>query len=164
MVKPESRPRPESRVDAFSDFFREHEVRLRQSLSAVLGSDLGKDSAAEALAYGWEHWDRVREMENPMGYLYKVGRDKGRRMLRRRPPVLLPVQGSVLPMVEPALPKALASLSERQRTTVMLVHSFEWTLSEVAEVLGLSKSSVRNHLQRGMDSLRRDIGGADEHA
>jgi RNA polymerase sigma-70 factor (ECF subfamily) len=161
MVKPESRPRPESREDAFSDFFREHEMKLRQSLSAALGSDLGKDSAAEALAYGWEHWDRVREMENPVGYLYKVGRDHGRRVLRRRSPVLLPVQGRVLPMVEPALPKALASLSERQRTTVMLVHSFEWTLSEVAEVLGLSKSSVRNHLQRGMDSLRRDIGGAE---
>ena len=64
-------------------------------------------------------------------------------------------------MVEPALPEALAKLSERQRTTVMLVHSFEWTLSEVADVLGLSKSSVRNHLERGMKSLRRDIGGSE---
>jgi len=151
----------ESRVDSFSDFFREHQVRLRQSLSATLGSDVGKDAAAEALTYGWEHWNRVRGMENPVGYLYKVGRDKGRRMLARRPPVLLPVRSSEMPMVEPALPKALADLSERQRTTVMLVHSFQWTLSEVADVLGLSKSSVRNHLERGMNSLRRDIGGVE---
>ncbi len=151
----------ESRVDSFSDFFREHQVRLRQSLSATLGSDVGKDAAAEALTYGWEHWSRVRGMENPVGYLYKVGRDKGRRMLTRRPPVLLPVRSSEMPMVEPALPKALADLSERQRTTVMLVHSFQWTLSEVADVLGLSKSSVRNHLERGMNSLRRDIGGVE---
>ncbi len=152
---------PGSLVSSFSDFYRQYEVTLRQSLSAALGSDVGKDSAAEALAYGWEHWDRVREMDNPVGYLYKVGRDKGRRMRKRRPPVLLPVLGSELPMVEPALPKALANLSERQRTAVMLVHSFEWTLSEVADVLGLSKSSVRNHLERGMESLRREIGDAE---
>ena len=150
-----------SRVDSFSDFFRDHEMKLRQSLSAALGSEIGKDSAAEAMAYGWEHWDRVRDMDNPVGYLYKVGRDKGRRMVKRRPPLLLPVHRSELPMVEPALPEALAKLSERQRTTVMLVHSFEWTLSEVADVLDLSKSSVRNHLERGMKSLRRDIGGAE---
>jgi RNA polymerase sigma factor (sigma-70 family) len=150
-----------SRVDSFSDFFRDHEMKLRQSLSAALGSEVGRDSAAEAMAYGWEHWDRVRNMDNPVGYLYKVGRDKGRRMVKRRPPVLLPVPRSEAPMVEPALPEALAKLSERQRTTVMLVHSFEWTLSEVADVLGLSKSSVRNHLERGMNSLRRDIGGSE---
>jgi RNA polymerase sigma-70 factor (ECF subfamily) len=150
-----------SRVDSFSDFFRDHEMKLRQSLSAALGSEIGRDSAAEAMAYGWEHWDRVRDMDNPVGYLYKVGRDKGRRMVKRRPPVLLPVPRSEAPMVEPALPDALAKLSERQRTTVMLVHSFEWTLSEVADVLGLSKSSVRNHLERGMNSLRRDIGGSE---
>jgi RNA polymerase sigma-70 factor (ECF subfamily) len=150
-----------SRVDNFSDFFREHEMHLRQSLSSALGSEVGKDSAAEAMAYAWEHWDRVRDMDNPVGYLYKVGRDRGRRMVKRRPVVLLPVSGSELPMVEPALPKALSNLSERQRTTVMLVHSFEWTLTEVADVLGISKSSVRNHLERGMKSLRRDIGGEE---
>jgi RNA polymerase sigma factor (sigma-70 family) len=149
------------RVDSFSDFFRDHERKLRQSLSAALGSEIGKDSAAEAMAYGWEHWDRVRDMDNPVGYLYKVGRDKGRRMVKRHPPVLLSIQGRELPMVEPALPEALAKLSERQRTVVMLVHCFEWTLSEVAGFLNLSKSSVRNHLERGMKSLRRDIGGAE---
>ena len=148
----------ESKVDSFSDFVCRSESKLRHSLTAVLGSGVGSDAAAEALAYGWEHWDRVSAMENPVGYLYKVGKDRGRRMLRRRPPVFLPADPVRVPMVEPHLPKALASLTERQRTAVVLVYCFDWTLAEVAEVLGLSKSTVQNHVERGMAALRRQIG------
>jgi RNA polymerase sigma factor (sigma-70 family) len=63
-----------------------------------------------------------------------------------------------MPDVEPRLPEALAALSERQRTVVVLIHCFQWTQSEVAELLGLSKTTVQNHLERGMDGLRREIG------
>ena len=60
----------------------DHERGLRTTLTAALGSDVGREAAAEALAYGWEHWDRVSALENPAGYLYPVGRDLGGR--RRR--------------------------------------------------------------------------------
>jgi len=62
--------------------------------------------------------------------------------------------------VEPGLPGALAALTQRQRSVVVLVHCFEWTLTEVADLLGLSKTTVQNHLERGMASLRRTIGEA----
>jgi hypothetical protein len=29
----------------------------------------GRDAAADALAYGWEHWERIKDMKNPIGYL-----------------------------------------------------------------------------------------------
>jgi len=38
------------------------------------GQVSGREVAQEALEYGWEHWERLRSMENPVGYLYKVGR------------------------------------------------------------------------------------------
>jgi DNA-directed RNA polymerase specialized sigma24 family protein len=96
-------------------------------------------------------------MENPVGYLYKVGRNLAR---RRRPGAVMFVEVpyDATPDIEPALPKALASLSTRQRTAVVLVHCFQWTLSEVAGVMGISKTAVQNHLERGMKSLRRQIG------
>jgi len=71
-----------TRVDGFTDFVLANERRLRHALTAALGYDLGKDAAAEALAYGWEHWERVGAMENPIGYLFVVGRARGRRMGR----------------------------------------------------------------------------------
>jgi len=59
-------------VDAFDTFVAGCEGRLRAALSATLGVEVGPDAAADALAHGWQHWDRVRSMDNPVGYLYKV--------------------------------------------------------------------------------------------
>ncbi len=36
----------------FSSFVEEHEARLRHALTARFGSQVGKEAAAEALAYG----------------------------------------------------------------------------------------------------------------
>ena len=65
-------------VDTFSAFVVEVEPRLRRALTATFGADVGREAAAEALAYGWAHWSRVSAMANPAGYLYRVGRDRGR--------------------------------------------------------------------------------------
>lgn len=86
---------------------------LRQEMSCpccVFGQELGREATAKALAYGWEHWDRVGAMENPTGYSYRVGRSRSRS--RRALPVFAPVPTSELPNVGPALSGALAGLSE----------------------------------------------------
>ena len=84
----------------------------------------GAEATAEALAYGWENWDRLRHMDNPAGYLYRVARTKAR-SLGSSMPVLPEVSAARLPHVEPGLPKALQRLSEKQRTVVWLVHGLE---------------------------------------
>ena len=148
----------EAIADRFAAFVADNEPRLRQSLCAALGSQAGREATADALAYGWEHWERVSKMANPAGYLYKVGRSRGRRQLKRRDPVISVERRADLPDFEPALPQALASLPERQRMTVMLVHCFQWSLGEVAAHLEVSKGTVQKHLERGMASLRQDLG------
>jgi RNA polymerase sigma factor (sigma-70 family) len=60
--------------------------------------------------------------------------------------------------VEPGLPAALASLSEHQRVAVTLIAGFGWKLREVAEMRGVSTSTVQNHLERGMKKLRARMG------
>ena len=146
-------------VDSYTEFVRATEPRLRQALCASLGTEVGVEATAEALAFGWEHWHRIRTMESPVGYLYGVARNKARAWRRRRRPPRLPVPpASHMPHVEPALPEALARLSERQRTAVMLVHCFDWTYAEAASTLGVSKSTVQQHAERGLARLRRDLG------
>lgn len=146
------------RVDSFSVFVSEVEPRLRAALVASFGPEVGREMTAEALAYGWEHWDRVGGLENPAGYLYAVGRSKGRRLRRRRPVVLPGVPLGVDPWIEPGLPAALASLTEQQRTVIALHHGYEWSLGEVADMLGVSKATVQNHQRRGLNKLRRRLG------
>jgi DNA-directed RNA polymerase specialized sigma24 family protein len=150
--------RDETTTEAFSVFVKEHEVPLRQALTARFGPDLGKEAAAEALAYAWEHWERVHAMESPVGYLYTVGRDRGRRMAKRRRVVFPTVPVERAPWVEPGLSKAVAGLPPRQRTVAVLLYSYEWTQVEVAELLGISKSSVQRHGERAMARLRRKVG------
>ena len=133
------------------------EPRLRHALCAAFGGDHGREAAAEALAYGWEHWSRVREMDNPAGYLWGVGRNHARRMQQRN--VVFPdAPVDTMAWVEPSLAPALARLSERQRLAVMLVHGLDWTYSEAAELLGVSKGTVQTQAKRGMARLRKHVG------
>jgi len=55
--------------DRFTSFVEQVEPRLRRALVAAFGLERGRDAAAEALAYGWEHWDRIAATANPAGYL-----------------------------------------------------------------------------------------------
>lgn len=141
-------------VETFTDFVRSAGARVQQALMAALGPEIGSDAASEALAHAWENWERVGAMENPAGYVFTVGRSKGRRIARRPvfPLPSPPVDSS--PWVEPALPAAIASLSERQRVVTLLVHGGEWTLAEVAELLGVDRGTVKKHADRGMAKLR----------
>lgn len=130
--------------------------RLRAALVSAYGAEVGADAAAEALTWAFEHLDRVAHMENPAGYLYRVGQSAARRV--RKPLALMPgLHSQELPDVEPALVPALEALSEHQRQVVLMVHAFGWPQVDVAEVLGVSPSTVAAHLRHGMDSLRASM-------
>jgi DNA-directed RNA polymerase specialized sigma24 family protein len=147
----------ETKADSFTEFVEENETKVRQSLTAAFGLERGREATAEALAYGWEHWDRVSNMENPTGYLYRVGYDRARRMAQRK--VRLPeVELGHETWVEPMLPAALSALPERQRVVVALLHGYQWSMAEVAEHLGVSKGTVQTHAERGLKRLRRKLG------
>jgi DNA-directed RNA polymerase specialized sigma24 family protein len=139
------------RADEFSAFVAMAEPKLRRALAALCGTEDARDATAEALTYAWQHWHRVAGMQNPTGYVYRVARSRARRP--RRHPVFPDVPSS-LPDIEPGLPRALSELPERQRVAVLLVHGWDWTLGEVAEIMGVSVSTVRNHVARGLARLR----------
>lgn len=140
---------------AFTAFVGEVEPRLRRALVALRGRDAGRDATAEALAWAWEHWDQVQAMDNPAGYLYRVGTSRSREKRR----ALLPVDGHAAPPgFEPGLAPALAALTDRQRAAVVLVHGCGWSYTEVAEAIGVTKSSVGTHVARGMEQLRTALG------
>jgi RNA polymerase sigma-70 factor (ECF subfamily) len=146
--------------EGFGAFMDEVQDRVRFALIAGHGPELGTEAAADALAYAWEHWDRVKTMDNPAGYVYRVGqrlaRHERRRQLRR-PPVFPPPPSNP-PSVEPGLPKALERLSERQRVSVFLVHGLGYSHQEVADMLGVAKGTVQGYVERGLGKLRRSLG------
>lgn len=144
--------------EGFSVFFADAEPRLRRALIATYGVERGREAAAEALAYAWQHWERIRVMDNAIGYLYRVGQSRSR---PGREPVLFPpapapaVDGRWL---EPDLPAALSGLSDRERLTVVLIEGFGWKFREVAELADVSVSSVQSYRDRGLRKLRAALG------
>ena len=55
--------------NSFTEFVTEAEPRLKRALCVGFGIERGVEATADALAYGWEHWERIRLMSNPAGYL-----------------------------------------------------------------------------------------------
>lgn len=153
-------PTPVDDRAAFEAFVRHAEERLRIALTSAYGQHDGRDATASALAYCWEHWDTVSAMENPVGYLYRVGQTSRR---KHREPRWADVPIDAMPDVEPGLPKAIAALSQKQRLAVVLVHGYGWTRGEVAAMTGAAVSSVDTHLARGLAKLRSSLG-VETHA
>jgi DNA-directed RNA polymerase specialized sigma24 family protein len=141
----------------FTRFVKETEPRLSYALAAAYGIEIGAEATADALAWAWEHWSEVEEMKNPAGYLYRVGQSKARRYLR---PVVLfpPVPAFQAPGLSPDLDDALSRLSKNQRVAVVLLHGLRYTEREVADLLGISRWSVRTHAERGLAKLKDALG------
>lgn len=140
----------------FDAFYRDTEPRLRRALVAACGVDVGVEASARAMELGFERWRDLRTMENPAGYLYRVGRNAARDRRKPLPPVV--ADEAERYGFEPALPDALNALTEQQRQAVLLVHGAGETLAGAAAMLDISVSTLRNHLNRGLDHLRRHLG------
>ena len=150
--------RLDNRSVIFTEFVERSESRLRRALIASYGPVVGREAAVDALAWAWEHWDRLDAMDNALGYLYRVGQTAARRLLSARPTLALDhrtTEDAERSGVD--LTPYLAQLSDQQRAAVVLVHGYGISQRQTAEVLGLAISTLREHLRRGMNRLRTEM-------
>ena len=141
----------------FESFVRDSAPRLRAALVATFGTQRGLEAVHDALAYGWEHWDRIGPMANPVGYLFRVAYRNALREGNCRRPVFDVPPVEALPNFEPRLLPALAQLSEQQRVAVVLVHGYGWPIVELAALLEITHSTARTHLARGLANLQHAL-------
>jgi RNA polymerase sigma-70 factor (ECF subfamily) len=142
----------------FTAFVEEVEPKVRYALVAGFGTECGQEGAAEAFAYAWEHWGRIRKMDNPAGYVYRAGKHYAVR-IKPRAGRLFPIAvGNPEPLIEPGLPDALERLSAKQRAAVVLIRGYGYTHKEVAALLGIRIGTVQKHLDRGLSKLRSALG------
>lgn len=148
-------------VVASEAWFTDASVLLRRALVARNGLVDGGDAAAAALAWAWEHRDRLAAMANPLGYLYRVGQSSlrpDRRFAKRRTELVPDDLVAVLPDADVDLFRALDRLTPEQRVSVVLVHMYRFRYREVAELLDVTEAAVTNHVHRGLARLRRLLG------
>jgi DNA-directed RNA polymerase specialized sigma24 family protein len=141
------------------DFVLGARTKLERALVARFGVDDGLDAVADAIAYALEHWPRLREMDNPVGYLYRVGQTCGSREHERRRRVDLLVEGPVTgpATVDVDLQRALLCLRPADRVAVLLIHAHGYSYRQTAEVLGVSLTTLTNRVNRSMADLRKRL-------
>jgi RNA polymerase sigma factor (sigma-70 family) len=155
----------------FEDFFRSTYPRLAQAGLLLTGDRAeAEDLAQEAMARAFERWDRVREMDEPEGYVYRTAMNMHRKRLRKaavldrlrlweRPRGMDPAD-EVEPRHE--VLRILASLSREQREALVLTEWLGFTAEEAGRLLGIDAASVRGRSHRARQSIRQRHGGGDE--
>ncbi|NNN22651.1 MAG: hypothetical protein HKL80_11700 [Acidimicrobiales bacterium] len=137
------------------------EPKLRRAFVASYGGERGREATAEALAYAWEHWSRIKDMDNPAGYLYRVGQSRTR---SKKKALVFPLPDHEVETFEPGLIPGLLKLTQKQRQSVVLVYGFGWTLREVADLNGCKITTIQNHLERAMHKLRKSLGAESDES
>lgn len=145
----------------FEAFVRADGERLRRVMTSQYGVDIGCESTDSALAWAWEHWDRLCDMSNPAGYLYRVAQTQARRTIARGRLVTFPAEPpratETGTSIDGDLAVALLQLTERQRLAVLMVHVYGWSPIEVGRITGTPAVTVRSHLRRGLRHLRNTL-------
>lgn len=156
----------------FDDFCRREYATIRTALGWSLGNhELAGDATDEAFARALERWDRVGSMDNPAGWVYRVGQNWAHRRrwrTKRESDLFLQVSQPTFRndyYPDPDLASALVSLPMKQRSVVVLRHLLGYSERETAEIMGISPGTVKSRLSRSMDQLRyslADTGDATE--
>jgi RNA polymerase sigma-70 factor (ECF subfamily) len=124
-----------------------------------------EDVTQEAFLRVWERWDRVVQMNNPAGYLFRTAMNTWRKRRRRvamsirRAIRLAPPRDELAEVeVRDAVVRALASLTPRQRAAIVLVDLLDQSSEEAATLLGIKPPTVRVLVSQGRAALKQNDG------
>lgn len=149
----------------YEDFVLNHSVPLVRTLSLItLDRGMAEDAAQEAFLQLLVNWPRVRAMENPVGWVYRVGINRCRdyrRAVYRAGRLVERLGRSSHDYQETQWSSAaevmsvLASLPRRQRIVAVLFFVAGHSTAEIAYIMGISQGAVGSHLHRARTTLRR---------
>ena len=149
----------------FTAFVRAHGPALLRTASLLTGDrGRGEDLVQTALARAYAHWSKVERADVPIAYVRRLlinSHLSWRRLLSSTEQVIETVpdrgDGTDLQASHAAtdeMRRALAHLTPRVRTAVVLRYFDDLSEAETAELMGCSRSTVNNHVSRGLAALR----------
>jgi RNA polymerase sigma factor (sigma-70 family) len=156
--------RGEERAD-YEWLFRAAFPRIHRTVYLVL-RDYGRaeEVTQDAFLKLLENWRKVSSYEQPEAWVRRVAirlavrqadREGGRRAREEaadRQPAQVP------PEPDPAVAAAISSLAPRQRAAVVLHYYEDLSVLDVARVLSVSESTVKQHLHRARVRLAELLG------
>ena len=131
---------------------------------AVVGRpQLAEDQVAEAFAKAWVSWRKVRRHPAPRAWVVRTALNTGASWWRRRRRELplaghdLTAPGDLGSGLDATLLTAIWRLPARQREVIALRIFLDLDTATIASQLGIEAGTVRMHLSRGVQALRREL-------
>lgn len=161
--------------DGAAEFCRRAYPQLVGTMAVYCGDrGVAEELAQETLLRVWDRWERVRDLESPMGWAHRVALNLARSWFRRRAAERRalarhgapPEQGPALPDDAEvlALRGAVRGLPPRQRAAVALRYYAGLSVAEAADVLGCAEGTVKSLTAKGVATLRAGIGRDEDAA
>ena len=146
----------------FDAFYAAEHGRLVTTLLLATGdADAARDATDEAFLRALMAWPRVGAMVSPAGWTYTVALNVVRRRARRRAMEQRLLRRTVAPAVVPAPAgeawALVADLPHRQREAVVLRYVADLTEAEIAQTMGVSRSTVSSTLIDAKRALGRQL-------
>ena len=157
------------RTAAFEDFFRDQTEDLYARLCLITGNRAeAEELAQEAFLKVWERWDRVADMEEPVGYLYRTAMNLFRKRYRRlvlalRRTISVELRRDEFAMAEDrsVVSGALDELAPRQRAALVLTELIGFSSDEAGRMLGVSPGTVRSLASQGRAAMKQHLEADD---
>lgn len=157
----------------FERFCVEEHAAMANALGWALGNhDLGREATDEAFARAYERWTSVSTMDNPAGWVYRVGLNWGRRRIWRRNKERQLLESIDLDDqivaaghgvgIDHDLANALATLPLKFRAVIVLRHLLGYSERDTAEALGISAGTAKSRMSRGLLRLRAELEQDDD--
>jgi RNA polymerase sigma-70 factor (ECF subfamily) len=158
----------------FEEFYREQRGPIGRALALTLrDATLASEAVDEAMARAYQRWSRVQALDNPGGWVYRVGLNWSRSILRRarRPAPVWVTNSAVVAErggLDPTIDRALAELSIEQRAVVVCRLLIGYSEAQTAAALGVRPGTVKSRLARATARLQSllsplDPANKDDH-
>lgn len=151
----------------FEFWYQREHPRVLAAL-AVAGGDVetAREATDEAFVRAYERWAKVRLMDSPGGWLYRVALNELRRRRRRqtlerellRRQRHQHVDDSPLPVADARVWDAVRGLAHRQRSAVALRYVLDLTEREVAQTMGITRGAASSILTAARRNLQETLG------
>ena len=154
-----------SEAQSFEGFFEGESAAMFRRLCLVTGNrHEAEEVMQDAFLNVFERWDRVRQMDDPTGYLYRIAFNVFKRRSRRAAMALRRTHGVGEGNDEYAAADArfmveqgLAELSPRQRAAIVLTELLGYSSEAAGKVLGVRPVTVRALASQGRAAMRRTL-------
>jgi len=143
-------------VGSFDELVEAASTRLFRALYLMTGSRFeAEEVMQDAFLAVWERWDRVGDMDDPTGYLFRTALNIWRKRLRRtglaaRKAVSLAPKEDPFTSVDDreVVFRALRTLRPKERAAIVATGLLGYTAEDAGRLLGMTGSSVRMYASR----------------